>query len=35
VPEVLLCGDHNRINAWRKQQAVKRTKARRPDLLKR
>jgi tRNA (guanine37-N1)-methyltransferase len=34
VPEVLLCGDHNRINAWRKQQALKRTRLQRPDLLK-
>ncbi len=34
VPEVLLCGDHNKINAWRKQQAIKITRLKRPDLLK-
>ncbi len=34
VPEVLLCGDHNKIHAWRKQQALKRTRLKRPDLLK-
>lgn len=32
VPEVLLSGDHARIDAWRKQQSEKRTKAVRPDL---
>lgn len=35
VPEVLLCGDHKKIQAWRKQQAIKRTRLKRPDLLKR
>ncbi|MDD2679940.1 MAG: tRNA (guanosine(37)-N1)-methyltransferase TrmD [Candidatus Omnitrophica bacterium] len=34
VPEVLLSGDHKKIAAWRKEQALKRTKERRPDLLK-
>ena len=34
VPEVLISGDHDRIAGWRKQQALKRTKERRPDLLK-
>jgi len=34
VPEVLLNGDHKKIAAWRKSEALKRTKARRPDLLK-
>jgi len=33
VPEVLLSGDHNKIGAWRKEQALRRTKQRRPDLL--
>jgi len=33
VPEVLLSGDHNKIEQWRRHQAVKRTKERRPDLL--
>lgn len=34
VPGVLLSGDHKRIEAWRKEQALKRTKERRPDLFK-
>jgi tRNA (guanine37-N1)-methyltransferase len=34
VPEVLLSGDHSRIEQWRKQKAVERTRRRRPDLLK-
>ena len=33
VPEVLLSGDHARIDAWRKEQALERTRRRRPDLL--
>ncbi|MCV7169198.1 tRNA (guanosine(37)-N1)-methyltransferase TrmD [Mycobacterium manitobense] len=33
VPEVLLSGDHARIAAWRREQAVQRTGDRRPDLL--
>ena len=33
VPEVLLSGNHQKIERWRKEQAVKRTKERRPDLL--
>jgi tRNA (guanine37-N1)-methyltransferase len=33
VPSVLLSGDHARIAAWRHDQAVRRTAARRPDLL--
>jgi tRNA (guanine37-N1)-methyltransferase len=33
VPAVLLSGDHKKIENWRKQQAIKRTKKRRPDLL--
>jgi len=32
VPEILLSGDHERIAAWRLQQAIERTKERRPDL---
>ena len=32
VPEVLLSGDHARIARWRREQAVRRTQARRPDL---
>ncbi len=33
VPEVLISGDHNKIEKWRKEQALIRTKNRRPDLL--
>jgi tRNA (guanine37-N1)-methyltransferase len=34
VPSILLSGDHQKIEAWRKRQAVKRTRERRPDLFK-
>ncbi len=34
VPEVLLSGDHARINDWRRQQSLLVTAQRRPDLLK-
>lgn len=34
VPEILLSGDHARIAAWRREQALQRTRERRPDLLK-
>lgn len=34
VPEVLLSGDHRKIEDWRHTQAVERTRRRRPDLLK-
>ena len=33
VPDVLMSGDHARIQTWRRQQAVERTRLRRPDLL--
>ncbi|MDP2872716.1 MAG: tRNA (guanosine(37)-N1)-methyltransferase TrmD [Bacillota bacterium] len=33
VPEVLLSGDHGAVAAWRRQQALRRTAERRPDLL--
>ncbi len=33
VPDVLLSGDHSRVAAWRREQAVDRTRRRRPDLL--
>jgi tRNA (guanine37-N1)-methyltransferase len=33
VPEVLLSGDHKKIEAWRKQQALRKTRLKRPDLL--
>jgi len=35
VPEVLRSGHHGRIEAWRKEQAIARTRAVRPDLLAR
>ncbi len=34
VPEVLLSGDHKKIAEWRLQQAIERTKKRRPDLYR-
>jgi tRNA (guanine37-N1)-methyltransferase len=33
VPEILLSGDHKKIATWRHEQAVKKTKEQRPDLL--
>lgn len=33
VPEVLLSGDHAAVARWRREQALRRTLARRPDLL--
>ncbi|MDE5716495.1 MAG: tRNA (guanosine(37)-N1)-methyltransferase TrmD [Lachnospiraceae bacterium] len=32
VPEILLSGDHAKVDAWRLEQALLRTKERRPDL---
>lgn len=34
VPEVLLSGHHKNIETWRRQQSLKRTLERRPDLLR-
>lgn len=34
VPEVLLSGHHKNIETWRREQSIKRTLERRPDLLK-
>ncbi len=34
VPEVLLSGHHREIDAWRRKESLRRTKERRPDLLK-
>ena len=34
VPEVLLSGNHQEVEKWRKQQSEELTKKRRPDLLK-
>lgn len=33
VPDVLLSGHHAEIDAWKREQALKRTKENRPDLL--
>ena len=35
VPDVLVSGDHTRLRRWRRQQALLRTRQRRPDLLAR
>lgn len=34
VPEILLSGDPKKIGEWRHEQALERTKDRRPDMLK-
>jgi tRNA (guanine37-N1)-methyltransferase len=34
VPEVLMSGNHRKIEEWRFEQAVARTTERRPDLLR-
>ena len=33
VPEVLLSGDHKKINEYRQQESIRLTKENRPDLL--
>jgi tRNA (guanine37-N1)-methyltransferase len=33
VPEVLLCGDHKRVEQWRRKKALEKTWVNRPDLL--
>jgi tRNA (guanine37-N1)-methyltransferase len=35
VPEVLLSGDHRRIERWRRRESLRATRARRPDLFER
>jgi tRNA (guanine37-N1)-methyltransferase len=35
VPEVLVSGDHGRVRAWRRAEAERLTRARRPDLWRR
>jgi tRNA (guanine37-N1)-methyltransferase len=35
VPDVLLSGDHEKVRRWRREQSLKRTAERRPDLLDR
>ena len=34
VPDVLMSGHHEKINEWRKEQSIMRTRERRPDLYK-
>jgi tRNA (guanine37-N1)-methyltransferase len=34
VPEVLLSGDHGKIRRWRRKEALRATRERRPDLLR-
>ena len=34
VPEALLSGDHGRIRRWRRKEALRTTRERRPDLLR-
>ena len=34
VPEVLLSGNHKKINEWKKKESIRITKIKRPDLLK-
>jgi tRNA (guanine37-N1)-methyltransferase len=33
IPEVLVSGDHGKIDAWRRAEALRITRARRPDLV--
>ncbi|MBL8157697.1 MAG: tRNA (guanosine(37)-N1)-methyltransferase TrmD, partial [Anaerolineae bacterium] len=35
VPDILVSGDHGKVARWRRQQALLRTRRRRPDLLER
>jgi len=32
VPDILLCGDHKKVDEWRLQKSLERTKERRPEL---
>ncbi len=34
APDILLSGDHKKIETWRKEEALKRTRQIRPDLLR-
>ncbi len=34
VPEALLSGDHDRVRRWRRKEALRATRERRPDLLR-
>lgn len=33
VPDILLSGDHGKVDAWRREQSILRTMQRRPDLM--
>ena len=33
VPEVLISGDHQKIDEWRREESIKKTQERRPDLI--
>ncbi|HRG94556.1 MAG TPA: tRNA (guanosine(37)-N1)-methyltransferase TrmD [Chitinophagaceae bacterium] len=33
VPDILMSGDHKKIDEWRHEQSIERTQIRRPDLL--
>ncbi|HRQ22703.1 MAG TPA: tRNA (guanosine(37)-N1)-methyltransferase TrmD, partial [Anaerolineales bacterium] len=33
VPEILLSGDHGKVDKWRREQALERTLRKRPDML--
>ena len=35
VPEILLSGDHQKINQWRRVQSLRNTYLKRPDLIDR
>ena len=35
VPDILLCGDHARVDEWRLAQSIERTRQRRPDMYER
>lgn len=35
VPPILLSGNHQKVDEWRREQSILRTKERRPDLFKR
>ncbi len=35
VPPILLSGDHAKVDAWRREQSIERTKQKRPDLYER
>jgi tRNA (guanine37-N1)-methyltransferase len=34
IPDILVSGDHAKVARWRRQQSLKRTQERRPDLLR-